>query len=76
MAIEGFNEQGERPRLNLFLSDVEPLANDLDANRLQVNEVPCEWVWQVGKCSLGLELRRRLGQDRFWETRLDEHEDC
>jgi hypothetical protein len=40
--------------------------------RVRVNQVRFERVRQFGSCSLGLELWKRLGLDRFWEGLVDE----
>lgn len=70
--IEVFNEQGERRQLKLFPSDVEPPEDDPDVARVWIQKIRLERVRQFGNCFLGLELWKRLGLDRFWETRLDE----
>jgi transposase len=72
--IEVFNEQGEAQQLKLFPSQVEPPADDPDVARVLVNQVRLERTRQFGACWLGLELWKRLGLDRFFEERVDEHE--
>jgi transposase len=71
--IEVFNEQGEAQQLKLFPSQVEPPADDPDVARVLVNKVRLERTRQFGAW-LGLELWKRLGLDRFFEERIDEHE--
>jgi transposase len=71
-AIEVFNEQGECRQLKLFPSDVEPPENDSEVARVRVDRVRFERVRQFGTCWLGLELWKRLGLDRFFESLLDQ----
>jgi transposase len=71
-AIEVFNEQGECRQLKLFPSDVEPPENDSEVVRVRVNQVRFERVRQFGTCFLGLELWKRLGLDRLFESLLDQ----
>src|SRR5579875_1265467 len=70
--IEVFNEQGERRQLKLFPSEVVPPAHDPDVARVWVKKIRLERVRQFGDCFLGLELWKRLGLDRFFESHLDQ----
>ena len=69
--VEVFNEHGESCQLKLFPSEVEPPHNEPNIARVVLNKVRLERVRQFGNCFVGLELRRRLGLDRFYEQLLD-----
>jgi transposase len=71
-ATEVFNEQGERRQLKLFPSGVPLPENDPDVAQVWVEKIRLERARQFGNCFLGLELWKRLGLDRFWESLLDE----
>ena len=70
--IAVFNEQGESRQLKLFPSQVEPPENDPDVARVLLKKVRLERPRQLGNCFLGLELWKRLGLEKFWQSRLDE----
>src|ERR1035441_6503449 len=70
--VEVFNEQGEAQQLKLFPSHIEPPADDSQVARVLVNKVRLERSRQFGACYLGLELRRRLELDRFFEQAVDD----
>lgn len=69
--VEVFNEQGEAQQLKLFPSHAATPADDPQVARVLVNRVRLERTRQFGACSLGLELWRRLGLDRFFEQAVD-----
>jgi transposase len=69
--VEVFNEQGEAQQLKLFPSDVEVPAGDPQVARVLLHRVRLERTRQFGACWLGLELWKRLGLNRFFETALD-----
>src|SRR5881275_950761 len=70
--IEVFNEQGEAQQLKLFPSQVEPPPDDPQVARVLLDKVRLERTRQFGSCWLGLQLWKRLGEDRFFEQVLDE----
>jgi len=70
--IAVFNAQGESRQLKLFPSQVEPPENDPDVARVLLKKVRLERPRQFGNCFLALELWKRLGLEKFWQSRLDE----
>ena len=70
--VEVFNEQGETQQLKLFPSQVEPPPDDPQVARVLLHKVRLERTRQFGACSLGLELWKRLGLDRFFEQTVDD----
>ena len=67
-----FNEQGETQQLKFFPSDVEPPPDDPQVARVLLNKARLERTRQFGGCYLGLELRKRLELDRFFEQTVDD----
>jgi transposase len=72
--IQVFNEQGEAQQLKLFPSHVEPPEDDPQVARVLLNKVRLERTREFGACWLGLQLWKRLELDRFFESKIDEHE--
>ena len=70
--VEVFNEQGETQQPKFFPSDVEPPPDDPQVARVLLNKARLERTRQFGGCYLGLELRKRLELDRFFEQTVDD----
>src|SRR5258708_9184849 len=70
-SIEVFNEQGESRQLKLFPAEVEPPEGDPNVARVLLNKVRLERSRQFGNWYAGLELRKRLALDRFYEKLAD-----
>jgi hypothetical protein len=70
--VEVYNEQGEAQQLKLFPSHVDPPPGDPEVARVLLNQVRLERTRQFGACFPGLELRKRLALDRFFEQAMDD----